>query len=130
MKNLLNSTEIATLFLDKDFNIRRYTDPAQNIVKIRKSDIGRPFTDLVTNLNYPDMEAHVKNVLNKLNTIEKPIATNDNRWFSVRIMPYRTLDDKVDGVVITFTDITVAKMLEIELKELNDALQKVNKEKK
>lgn len=76
------------------------------------------------------MEAHVKNVLNKLNTIEKPIATNDNRWFSVRIMPYRTLDDKVDGVVITFTDITVAKMLEIELKELNDALQKVNKEKK
>lgn len=130
MKNLLNSTEIATLFLDKDFNIRRYTDHAQNIVKIRKSDIGRPFTDLVTNLNYPEMETHVKDVLNKLNTIEKPIATNDNRWFSVRIMPYRTMEDKVDGVVITFTDITVAKMLEIELKELNDALQKMNKEKK
>ncbi len=130
MKNLLNSTEIATLFLDKDFNIRRFTDHAQNIVKIRKSDIGRPFTDLVTNLNYPEMEAHVRDVLNKLNTIEKPIATNDNRWFSVRIMPYRTLEDKVDGVVITFTDITIAKMLEIELKELNEALQKINKEKK
>lgn len=130
MKNLLNSTEIATLFLDKDFNIRRYTDHAQNIVKIRKSDIGRPFTDLVTNLKYPEMEAHVKDVLNKLNTIEKPISTSDNRWFSVRIMPYRTLDDKVDGVVITFTDITVAKMLEIELKELNDSLQKMNKGKK
>lgn len=130
MKNLLNSTEIATLFLDKDFNIRRYTDHAQNIVKIRKSDIGRPFTDLVTNLKYPEMEAHVKDVLNKLNTIEKPISTSDNRWFSVRIMPYRTLDDKVDGVVITFIDITTAKMLEIELKELNESLQKMNKEKK
>lgn len=130
MKNLLNSTEIATLFLDKDFNIRRFTDHAQNIFKIRKSDIGRPFTDLVTNLKYPEMEAHVKDVLNKLNTIEKPISTNDNRWFHVRIMPYRTLEDKVDGVVITFTDITVAKMLEIELKELNDALQKIEKGKK
>lgn len=130
MKNLLNSTEIATLFLDKDFNIRRYTDHAQNIVKIRKSDIGRPFTDLVTNLKYPELEDHVKGVLKTLNTIEKPISTSDNRWFSVRIMPYRTLEDKVDGVVITFTDITIAKMLEIELKELNDSLQKMNKEKK
>ena len=129
MKNLLNSTEIATLFLDREFNIRRFTDHAQNIVKIRKSDIGRPFTDLVTNLNYPEMEAHAKEVLNELNTIEKPISTNDNRWFSVRIMPYRTLEDKVDGVVITFSDITVAKKLEIELKELNDSLNKLNKEK-
>jgi two-component system CheB/CheR fusion protein len=130
MKNLLNSTEIATLFLDKDFNIRRYTDHAQNIVKIRKSDIGRPFTDLVTNLEYPEFENNVREVLWALKTIEKPIATNDNQWFSVRIMPYRTLDDKVDGVVITFTDITVAKMLELELKKLNDALHKINEEKK
>ncbi len=130
MKNLLNSTEIATLFLDKEFNIRRYTDHAQNIVKIRKSDIGRPFTDLVTNLDYPEIEAHVKGVLKTLNTMEQSISTNDNRWFSVRIMPYRTMDDKVDGVVITFTDITIAKMLEIELKELNEALHKINNEKK
>ena len=130
MKNLLNSTEIATLFLDKEFNIRRYTDHAQNIVKIRKSDIGRPFTDLVTNLDYPEIEAHVKGVLKTLNTMEQSISTNDNRWFSVRIMPYRTMDDKVDGVVITFTDITIAKKLEIELKELNEALHKINNEKK
>lgn len=130
MKNLLNSTEIATLFLDRDFNIRRFTDHAQNIVKIRKTDIGRPFTDLVTNLNYPEFESHVREVLKTLKTIEAPISTNDNRWFSVRIMPYRTLDEKVDGIVITFTDITLSKMLEIELKELNDSLQKTNKEKK
>lgn len=130
MKNLLNSTEIATLFLDKEFNIRRFTDHVQNILKIRDSDIGRPFTDLATNLNYPEIGAHAISVLKTLNTMEKAISTNDNRWFSVRIMPYRTLADKVDGVVITFSDITIAKMLEIELKELNDSLQKLHPKKK
>ncbi|MDO8965262.1 chemotaxis protein CheB [Algoriphagus sp.] len=130
MKNLLNSTEIATLFLDKEFNIRRFTDNAQSIVKIRKSDIGRPFTDLVTELDYPEFGQHVKEVLKSLKTIESCISAKDERWFSIRIMPYRTLEDKIDGVVITFTDITVAKSLEIKLKELNDKLQKDNKGKK
>jgi two-component system, chemotaxis family, CheB/CheR fusion protein len=130
MKNLLNSTEIATLFLDKEFNIRRFTDNAQSIVKIRKSDIGRPFSDLVTELDYPEFGQHVKEVLRSLKTIESSISANDERWFSVRIMPYRTLEDKIDGVVITFSDITVAKSLEIKLKELNDKLLKDNKGKK
>jgi two-component system CheB/CheR fusion protein len=130
MKNLLNSTEIATLFLDKEFNIRRFTDNAQSIVKIRKSDIGRPFTDLVTELDYSEFGEHVNEVLKSLKTIESSIAAKDERWFSVRIMPYRTLEDKIDGVVITFSDITVAKNLEIKLKELNDKLQKENIGKK
>jgi two-component system, chemotaxis family, CheB/CheR fusion protein len=129
MKNLLNSTEIATLFLDREFNIRRFTDNAQRIVKIRKSDIGRPFTDLVTELDYPEFGQHIKEVLKSLKTIESSISANDERWFSVRIMPYRTLEDKIDGVVITFSDITVAKSLEIKLKELNDKLQKDNNKK-
>lgn len=130
MKNLLNSTEIATLFLDKEFNIRRFTDNAQSIVKIRKSDIGRPFTDLVTELDYPEFGQHVKEVLKSLKTIESCISAKDERWFSIRIMPYRTLEDKIDGVVITFSDVTNAKILEIKLKELNDKLQKDNKGKK
>ena len=130
MKNLLNSTEIATLFLDKEFNIRRFTDNAQNIVKIRKSDIGRPFTDLVTALEFPNFGTDLTEVLKSLKTIEKSISANDDRWFSVRMMPYRTLEDKIDGIVITFTDISVAKKLEIELKVLNEALQKMNEGKK
>jgi two-component system CheB/CheR fusion protein len=129
MKNLLNSTEIATLFLDKDLNIRRFTDHIQNIVRIRKSDIGRPLTDLVSNLNYPEIEDDFKLVLKTLISIEKPISTNDDRWYIMRIMPYSTIDDNTDGVVITFIDNTDKKNLEKELKELKDSIQN-NKDKK
>jgi two-component system CheB/CheR fusion protein len=112
MKNLLNSTEIATLFLDKDLNIRRYTDPVTKIFKLRSTDTGRPFTDLVTDLQYPEMGVHALQVIKNLIPIQKTIATNDKKWYYVRIMPYRTLDDRIDGLVITFTDITAAKQAE------------------
>ena len=114
MKNLLNSTEIATLFLDKELNIRRYTDPVTSIFKLRSTDIGRPFTDLVSDLQYPDIEAHARKVLKTLTTIETSITTTIGKWFTVRIMPYRTFDDHIDGLVITFNDITKYKLLEIE----------------
>ena len=116
MKNLLNSTEIATLFLDKDLNIRRFTDSIVNIFKLRHTDIGRPFTDLVSDLQYPEIEIHALKVLKTLISIETSIETNDGRWFTVRIMPYRTLEDYIDGVVITLTDITSGKIAEDALK--------------
>jgi len=124
MKNLLNSTEIATLFLDKDLNIRRFTDSVTNIIKLRKADIGRPYTDLVSDLQYPEIDNHARQVMKTLTSIETAITTNHGNWFSVRIMPYRTLDDRIDGLVITFANITIAKKLEIELKAANDALLK------
>jgi len=127
MKNLLNSTEIATLFLDKDLNIRRYTDQVITIFKLRIADIGRPFTDLVTHLKYPDIEAHAQQVIKNLISIESAYQTHDGRWFNVRIMPYRTVDDRIDGLVITFIDITLAKKLEIQLKDVNEELQKSKK---
>jgi two-component system CheB/CheR fusion protein len=125
MKNLLNSTEIATLFLDKDLNIRRFTDQVITIFKLRSVDIGRPFTDLVTDLQYPELEKDALRVIKDLVTIETSVETSDKRWFKIRIMPYRTLDDHIDGLVITFTDITISKKLEIELKAANEALRKV-----
>ncbi len=124
MKNLLNSTEIATLFLDKELNIRRFTDHVTKIFKLRNTDIGRPFTDLVTDLIYPEIGLHARQVLRTLTFIENATTTNDGRWFNVRIMPYRTLDDRIDGLVLTFTDITIAKKLEMQLKEANEALRK------
>ncbi len=119
MKNLLNSTEIATLFLDMDLNIRRFTEQLKNIIKVRESDIGRPFTDMVSYLRYPDIGLHSRKVLRTLTPTEKAIETNDKRWFNVRIMPYRTIDDRIDGLVITFTDISIGKRLEIKLKKAN-----------
>jgi two-component system CheB/CheR fusion protein len=116
MKNLLNSTEIATLFLDKDLNIRRFTDSLTNIFKLRQVDIGRPFTDQVSELQYPDIDNDCYQVLKTLLAKESLITTSDNRWFNVRIMPYRTLDDRIDGLVITFNDITLSKNSEYGLR--------------
>jgi len=127
MKNLLNSTEIATLFLDKDLNIRRFTDQVITIFKLRNVDIGRPFTDLVTDLRYPELEKDALQVIKDLVSIETSVETSDKRWFKIRIMPYRTLDDRIDGLVITFNDITISKKLEIELKAANEALRNVKK---
>ncbi|MBT3422387.1 MAG: PAS domain-containing protein [Bacteroidetes bacterium] len=127
MKNLLNSTEIATLFLDKELNIRRYTEQTTNIFKLREEDIGRPFTDLVNHLHYPEIETHARQVLKTLTFIESSLSTNDDRWFSIRIMPYRTMEDRIDGLVITFTDISIAKKLELELIKANEKLKEIKK---
>ena len=115
MKNLLNSTEIATLFLDKELNIRRYTVQATKIFKLIKSDIGRPFTDQASKLIYPELADDAMEVLSTLVFMQKEIPTKDGRWFSVRIMPYRTLDDRIEGLVITFINVTDLKKNEAEL---------------
>ena len=112
MKNLLNSTEVATLFLDRELNVRRYTDQVTKIIKLRNTDIGRPFTDLVSYLQYPEIGSHVVQVIKTLVSVETAIPTADGRWFNVRIMPYRTIDDHIDGLVMTFVDITLAKIAE------------------
>jgi two-component system CheB/CheR fusion protein len=122
MKNLLNSIEIATLFLDKDLNIRRLTDKLSNIIKLRITDVGRPFTDLVTDLQYPEIENNARQVLITLKPFETEITTNNQRWFNIRIMPYRTIDDRIDGLVMTFADVTEYKILEMELLKVNKML--------
>lgn len=109
MKNLLNSTDIATLFLDRELKIRRYTNQATKIFKLIKSDIGRPITDQVSDINYPEMVEDALKVLNTLVFIEKQISGKDGQWFNVRIMPYRTFEDRIDGLVITFINISEFK---------------------
>jgi len=115
MKNLLNSTDIATLFLDKELNIRRYTNQTTRIFKLIKSDIGRPLTDLVSDLIYPELADDALEVLRTLVFVQKPVPAGDGRWFSIRIMPYRTFDDRIDGLVITFIDISDLKKVEAKL---------------
>jgi chemotaxis methyl-accepting protein methylase len=124
MKNLLNSTDIATLFLDRNLHVRRFTTQATKIIKLIPGDVGRPITDLASDLLYPELAADAREVLRKLGFAEKPVTTRDGRWFNVRIMPYRTLDDRIDGLVITFSDITVAKTLEAKLRGQHAVLEK------
>ena len=124
MKNLLNSTDIATLFLDNDLNVRRFTPQTTKIIKLIPADLGRPITDLASELRYPELAEDAREILRTLASAEKPVAARDGRWFTVRIMPYRTLDNRIDGVVITFADITVAKTLEAKLRENQSVLEK------
>lgn len=115
MKNLLNSTEIATLFLDEELKVRRFTAQTTRIIKLIPSDVGRSITDIVTDLNYPAMANDAREVLRTLVFCEKDVPTRDARWFKVRIMPYRTQENRIDGLVITFADVTERKQLEVEL---------------
>lgn len=117
MKNVLNSIEIAILFLDKDLNVRRYTDRAAKIINLRDSDLGRPLSDLTSSLQYPTLHEDAVETLRTLKFSETQVLANDQRWFTVRIMPYRRLDNLIDGVVITFVDITATKNLESTLRE-------------
>jgi two-component system CheB/CheR fusion protein len=117
MINLLNSTEIITVFLDNQLRIRRFTIGADKLFKLIPSDVGRPLSDIVSDLQYSELSAEAGEVLRTLVFSEKQITTTDGRWYSVRIMPYRTTEDVIGGVVITFSNITTVKTLEAELRE-------------
>ena len=123
MHNLLNSTEIATLFLDQKLHVRRFTTQTAKLFKLIPVDTGRSITDIVTTLDYTDLESDVQETLRTLAFSEKQVSATDGRWFRVRVMPYRTQDNRIVGVVITFTDISVSKKLEAELRAAQQALQ-------
>lgn len=105
MINLLNSTEIATLFLDGERNIRRFTSFCKPLFRLIDSDIGRPLSDIVTELKYEELDNDISKVLKTLEFCEKQITTKNGHLYKVRIMPYRTQEDIYDGVVITLIDI-------------------------
>ena len=124
MRNLMDSTDIATLFLDDNLNIRRFTNQASKIIKLLPGDAGRPITDIASELDYPEFAEDVREVLRTLVFKERTVAGSAGRWFRVRIMPYRTLDNRIDGAVITFTDVTVSKTLEMELRKAQAELER------
>ncbi|HUW51093.1 MAG TPA: chemotaxis protein CheB [Sulfuricella sp.] len=117
MKNLLDSTGIATVFLDGEMHVRRFAVKATGIFKLIPGDVGRPLSDIVMDLQYPELQEDAHEVLRTLVFSEKEVAAHDGRWFKARIMPYRTLENVIDGVVMAFADITAAKKLEAELRE-------------
>src|SRR5512142_1921219 len=89
MKNLLNSTDIATLFLDNELRVRRFTTQTAKLIKLIPGAAGRPITDIATELDYPGLADDAREVLRTLVFKEQNAVTRDGRWFSVRIMPYR-----------------------------------------
>jgi two-component system CheB/CheR fusion protein len=109
MQNLLNSTDIATLFLDNDLNIKRFTEEAKAVVTVRKTDIGRPIGELASNLVSEGLDSDCREVLRTLVFKQSQVRTLNGKWFLMRIMPYRTAENVIDGLVLTFVNITQVK---------------------
>jgi two-component system CheB/CheR fusion protein len=123
MKNLLNGTDIATLFLDLQLNIMRYTEQAKHVFRLIPSDVGRPISDLVSRLRYDRLAEDAHEVLRTLVFKETEVRAQDGGWYLMRILPYRTIDNVIDGLVITFVDITKSKALQHGEARLNRLLR-------
>jgi len=106
LQNLMAATDFATLFLDQGLRIKRFTPKLAELFSVTTNDIGRPITDFTHQLDYDDLRRDIAKVLDDLTPIEREVCSRKGDWYLVRFRPYRTVDDKIDGVVVTFVDIT------------------------
>lgn len=118
MKNLLDNTEIGTIFLDNQLNILRFTPQVTKLFNVIPGDVGRSITHIVSNFDYPYLEDAIKEVIEKLVGKEMEVSTKKDEWYNLRIMPYRTMDNFISGAVVTFTKITPVKAMENKLSSL------------
>ena len=125
MANFLNSSEVGTIFLDNDFCIRRFTPSMAKLVNVISMDIGRPISNISTNLVNVDLTSIAANVLKGLMPIESEVQARDGRWYMLRCLPYRTLSNSIDGTVITFTDVTSLKRSETALLEAKNYAENI-----
>jgi two-component system CheB/CheR fusion protein len=125
LHNLLTATEIATVFLDRDMRIMRFTPSMAELLDLRESDRGRSFTDLTHRLNYGQLREDFQRVLDKLAPIESEVRSEQDRWYLARLQPYRNVDDRIEGVVVTFIDVTERKKAEEQVREAKDLAEKI-----
>jgi len=120
MNNLLAGTGIATVFVDHQLRILRFTPTASQLINLIASDVGRPVGHIVSNLvSYSSLVADAQTVLDTLVPKEAQVQTADGAWFTLRIRPYRTLENVIEGAVITFSDISELKRVEAALEHAN-----------
>ncbi len=110
--NLMSNLEIATIFLDDQLRVKRFTPQARSVARLIDTDVGRPLADLATLLDYPDLLSDAESVLASLHSMEKQAPAPGGIWYTVRIRPYRTTRNAVEGLVVTFIDITATKRAE------------------
>ncbi len=122
LNNLLRSIEVATLFVDKELKIKRFNPAASKIFNIIPSDIDRIVTQLNNNLNYSSLSDDLTHTLKTLTTKSIEVKTIDGVWFNMRIIPYRTIENVIEGVLLTLVDITEQKDVEVKLKANNEFL--------
>jgi two-component system CheB/CheR fusion protein len=123
MQNLLNSTKIATVFLDSELKIKRFTDQARELIMLRDTDVGRPISELASKLQHEDLAADCRAVLRTLVFREAEVTTSDDAIYLMRIMPYRTARNAIDGLVLTFVDISRLKRAQKDLRHMKEVFR-------
>jgi two-component system CheB/CheR fusion protein len=118
--NFLGGAQVPIVMVGADLRIRRFTAAAQAIANLIPADVGRPLGDIQPNVRVPDLEQLILEVIDTLETCEREVQDRESHWYSMRIRPYKTLDDKIDGAVIVFTDIDAAKRSTLLVKEARD----------
>src|SRR4029079_12327362 len=117
LTNLLTSTAIPVVMVGGDLRIRRYTGPAKRAMNLLPTDVGRPIGDLQPAVRIPDLEALIGQVMETVQPVEREVRDKDGRWFALRVHPYRTTDNKIDGAVVLLLDIDLRKRAEATLRE-------------
>ncbi|HKP04234.1 MAG TPA: chemotaxis protein CheB [Chthoniobacterales bacterium] len=132
LNNLMGSTDIGTIFLNRQLRVHRFTPSAQKIFNLLPTDIGRPLADITHHIDYDALMSDVEDVLDRLTTIEREVARDrpdggeeEARWYLVRIAPYRALQDRIAGVVVTFIDITRRHRAEDAVRESEERMARL-----
>ncbi|MDR9403121.1 MAG: CheR family methyltransferase [Halothece sp. Uz-M2-17] len=125
MRNLLNSTHIATIFVDQQLQVKRFTPQAREIINLIQNDVGRPLEHITTNLQNVKLAVDLQQVLETLNPKIETVQTNDGTWYQMRIMPYQTTDNRIEGAILTFTHIDDLKQIEEQFAEVNIELEQI-----
>jgi two-component system CheB/CheR fusion protein len=125
LKNLLDNTDGGTIFLDADLAIKRFTRRAAAVYRLVATDVGRPLGDIKSNIEGDDLVAAAQAVLDSLVPGEKQVRTTGGEQYRVRILPYRTLDNVIEGVVLTFADITELKTVEADARAARDYAESI-----
>jgi PAS domain S-box-containing protein len=123
VRNLMSSTEIGTIFLDRSLRVKLFTPCARDIFNLIGGDLGRPLLDITTKLAYDGIAADAERVLERLSVVEREVQTREGRWYLMRLLPYRTAEDRIDGVVITLVEITERKAAEERLRASEERLR-------
>jgi two-component system, chemotaxis family, CheB/CheR fusion protein len=126
LNNYFASTDIGQIFLDGGLNIRKYTPKATALVNLIESDVGRPISHISNNIAYQNLIADIQSVLKTCRPMSKNIQVTNSTWYQMKIMPYLREGKHIDGVVLTFVDITAMKLAEKQLKKVNRKLKELN----
>ena len=125
LNNLLTAVQIAIVMLGPDLSIRRFNPMAQEMLNLIPGDLGRPIGDIRLKVEVPDLERLIKEVINTLNIKELEVQDREGRWYSLRLRPYRTSDNKIDGVVLALVDVNLLKSSLEEMQRARDYAQAI-----